>query len=167
MANLLDVLREAVNEGDEIYCMVATVDAVDLESRTADVSPINGDAQILGVRLEAGSSDDPFLIIPKVGSVCVVNFLSKETASASMFSEVETILLRGDEFGGLIKINELVDNLAIVSSRIDTLYSAINNAVAVPQDGGASLSASMKATLSTQIQTEDFSNLENENVKHG
>ena len=75
--------------------------------------------------------------------------------------------MRGDQFGGLIKIEELKTQLDIVTNRIDTVYNAINNAAVVTGDGGAALQTAMKATLASQTQKENYNNIENENVKHG
>ena len=84
-----------------------------------------------------------------------------------MFSEIETVSIRGDQYGGLIKIEELKKQLEIVTSRLNTLYDAIKNATTAAQDGGATLQSTMKVILSTQIETENFDSIENESVKHG
>lgn len=57
--------------------------------------------------------------------------------------------------------DELKTQLDIVTSRIDTLYDAINNAVPASgaADGGAGLQTSMKTILSTQVTEEDFDDI--------
>ena len=164
--NLVDILKKAVKDDSlENYSKACKVDAI--EGTSVDVTPLDGTAPILRVRILAGESDSGFYAVPKLGSVVVVTFLSNSSAFVSMLSEVEAVLLRGDQFGGLIKVEELKDQLATMSSRIDTIYDAINNGVTSPSDGGSALLVSMKATLKTQSETEDFENIENESVKHG
>lgn len=165
--NLIDTLQKALEENNEIYSKVCKVIAYDSSKETIDVEPIDGDTEIIEVRLIAGESKTPFICVPSVGSFVVVTFLSVETAFCSLYSEIETIKIRGDQFGGLIKIEELVKQLDIMTNRINTLYDAINKGVPIPQDGGVGFQNTMKAILSTQVQKEDFKNIENENVKHG
>lgn len=100
-----------------------------------------------------------------------------------------TIELNGKDSGGLIKVKELKKQLATMSARIDSIITAINSAVPVPQDGGAALKTSMATLLpslvtplpevddttdpkSTEVAkvatgTEDFKDIESEEVLHG
>lgn len=165
--NLLDIISEATKTDAEIYSTAAKVIEVDEDEKTCDVEPIDGSAPILRVKLQAGESETPFLQIPEIDSFVLVTFLSKETAFVSMFSEIKEIKIRGDQYGGLIKIEELKKQLEIVTSRLDTLYDAIDNGTTAAQDGGATLLASMKVITALQLKTEDFSDIENENIKHG
>lgn len=54
-----------------------------------------------------------------------------------MVEEVEEVIIRGGENGGLIKIGELVENLDKMTKRIDGIIEAIKNSTTVAQDGGA------------------------------
>ena len=75
--------------------------------------------------------------------------------------------IRGGDLGGLVKVEELKSELAKLTARVDGIISAINNGVPVPTDGGAALQTTIKAALATIVNKEDFTNIENENVKHG
>lgn len=165
--NIRDYIKEIVKSDSEIYSSVCTVDEVN--GNTIDVTPLDGRAPLIDVKIVAGTSETPFKITPVVGSQCIVTFISEQVAYASMFSEVESIELRGDENGGVIIASDLVDQLNILSARVNTIYSAIENAIPFTgsADGGTALQNSMKAILSTQAQTEDFSDIESETVKHG
>lgn len=161
--------RESIKNtaiGDErIYTTYAKVKAVD--GAFCSVIPFDGVEIIEDVELQSVTSTNGLLLIPVIDSVVLVSWLSKNKPFVTMYSELETVSLRGEDFGGLIKIEELKKELDIVTDRLDTLYDAINNATPVPQDGGAGLQATMKVTLATQIDKEDYSNIENEKVKHG
>ena len=166
--NLLDILQKAVRDQvGEQYSKICTVDSYDQETGTIDVSPLDESAPILGVRIVAGESGSPFLLVPVVGSFVAVSFMSETSAVVSMFSEVETVSIRGDEFGGLVKIEELKKQLEVMTSRIDTLYKAIEDGKPAPNDGGVAYQSTMKVILSTQQETESFDEIENELVKHG
>ena len=85
-------------------------------------------------------------------SVVLVSWLSKNKPFVVMFSELESVSLRGDEYGGLIKIEELKKELEIVTDRLDTLYDALKNGLTVPNDGGAAYKSSVTVKLNTQIE---------------
>ena len=166
--NLTDIITAAVKDVQgEQYSKVCKVDSVDTGAMTCEVSPLDDTAPILNVRLIAGETETPVACVPKSGSMVLVTFLNSANAFVSMFSEVEAVSIRGDQFGGLIKVEELRDQLKIMTERIDTLYDAINDATTAAQDGGATLQTTMKLKLATQIQTEDFEKIENESIKHG
>ena len=161
-----DAIKEAAQKDEEFYSLVCTVDAV--REDFCDVTPLDGGAQLLDVRLVAQEgADEPFKLIPKEGSKVLVEFLDVDNAYIAMVSEVETTILRGDRYGGIVIVGELQSQLDIVTARIDTLYDSINNGVTSAQDGGATLLASMKTILATQVQTENFDDIENINVTHG
>lgn len=166
--NLLDTLKKAVSDAvAEPYSKICTVGSFSEENNTIEANPIDDTAPILNVRLISGESETPFLVIPKVGSIVAVSFLSETSAFVSMYSEIETVAIHGEQFGGLIKIEELKTQLDIVSDRLDTIYNAINNGVVTAGDGGAGLLATMKATLAGQVKKENYDKIENETVKHG
>tara|TARA_R110000796_G_scaffold73842_5_gene165890 strand:- start:4985 stop:5491 length:507 start_codon:yes stop_codon:yes gene_type:complete len=163
--NIADMIRKLAKGDEEVYSIICEVSSITGDE--ADLTPVNGDADLLGVKLIAGSSGTPLLITPVIGSVVVATFLSKDTAFISLYSEIESVQIRGDQFGGLIKIEELVKNLDLLTKRVDGIIDAIKNGVPIPQDGGVGLQTTIKAGLALIIQKENFSNMENETIKHG
>ena len=92
MSDIKDAINNLVRTNDEVYSIIAKVDNVDEDKRVCDVSPVNGDAKIYDVRLQALiSSKDALIVIPKVGSNVIVSFLNKEEAFVAMCSEVDSI----------------------------------------------------------------------------
>lgn len=164
--NIQDLIRQLAKTDDELYSLECKVVSIDGDS-LAELEPLNGDPNLIDIKLIAGASDSPVLITPATDSVVIATFLSKNTAFISLYSEVESVQLRGEQYGGLIKVEELVTQLDKVTARIDGIIDAINNGVPVPQDGGAALQASIKVALALLVDKENFKNLENENVKHG
>lgn len=164
--NIKDLLKQIVLNDEEIYSKVAKVTKVN-DNNTIDAQPLDGSPDLFNVRLQAGNTEKGLLIVPAVDSFCVVSFLSESTCFASQFSEIQSIYLNGDSFGGLIKIEELKTQLNIISQRIDIINQAIKTAVVAPGDGGATFKANLISVIDSQIQKEDFTKIENEQVKHG
>lgn len=79
----------------------------------------------------------------------------------------KTVELNGTELGGLIKINELKKELEKTNIFLRTLVSVLQ--VPIPEAGNGAPSAfqtALNGALSS-LQLADFSQIENEKVKHG
>ena len=168
-ADTLDIralIQKLAKTDDEIYSMVCTVKEVNGEFCT--VTPVNGDAEIFKVKLVAGNGKTPLLIEPVVDSVVVVTFLSKNTAFVSLYSEIETIQIRGDQYGGLIKIEELVKKINTLEDNLNNVLNSLKGiTVTIPSGGGAVPFAPFFAAISPIAPTTQKSDLENDAIKHG
>lgn len=116
--------------------------------------------------LQVGDKSKGLVQIPKENSMVMVVIRGKSQGFVVMVEEVEEVIIRGGENGGLIKINELVENLDKMTKRIDGIIEAIKNSTPVAQDGGVSMKASIVASLNTLTEKEDFSKIENEKIRH-
>ena len=163
--NIGDLIAKLADKKEEVYSIICKVSEVSGE--VAELAPLNGDASLFDVKLLAGTSATPLLITPVVGSTVIATFLSKDTAFVSLYSEIESVQIMGDQFGGLIKIEELIKNLDKLTARVDGIIDAINNGVPIPTDGGAGLQTTIKVALALLVDKEDFTTMENENIKHG
>lgn len=79
----------------------------------------------------------------------------------------EGITLNGGGFGGTVKVVELTDRINAIENDINTLKGVFSGWVAVPQDGGAALSAASAAWSATPLELTTRDHYENEKVKHG
>lgn len=163
--NLVDILQSAVKTDVEQYAQFCTVTAVD--GSTCTVEPLNGDAPINRVKLSAGETDTGFILTPVVDSVVLVVFSSKTRAFVSMCSDVETVSIRGEENGGVVIAPELKTQLERMTERIDALADALNNTAADSSSGTFKASLTPGMAAFSALPSEDFKNIENENVKHG
>lgn len=163
--NIGDLISKLADKKEEVYSIICKVSEVSGE--VAELAPLNGDASLFDVKLLAGTSETPLLITPVVGSTVIATFLSKDTAFISLYSEIESVQIMGDQFGGLVKIEELVKNLGKLTARVDGIIDAIKNGVPIPQDGGVGLQTTIKLALALLVDKEDFTTMENENIKHG
>lgn len=82
-------------------------------------------------------------------------------------SSKKTITMDGDNFGGLCKTPELVKQLGYLTTRVDTIINALSNSATGSQDGGAAYKTGITSILETIKNKEDFSQIENDNIKHG
>jgi hypothetical protein len=160
-----DSIKKTAIGDERIYSTYATVKEV--SGAFCSVVTFDGDEVIEDVELQSVTSANGILLVPVIDSIVLVSWLSKNKPFVVMYSELESVSLRGSDFGGLVKINELKEQLDIVTDRLDTIYDALKTGTTVPQDGGAAYKASISIKLDTQTQKENYSNIENTNVTHG
>lgn len=172
-SKIQETLRKLVAPGGEQYCIVATVDSVNLTDKTCEVTVINGDADLQDVRLLASDTTGGAFIIPTVGSIVICSFLNDAVAYVSMFSQIDGIHLNGTSYRGLVRIIELVQKLNALetfANQVKTAKAAID-AAAVSSPGtpvtNATLAAFLAAISVTFITPTTITNLENTTVKHG
>lgn len=148
----------------------AEVQAVDKEAMTCVVSPING-AEMFDVRLKASVNTvmDGIVQFPVKGTTVLVCLIGNdpEMGFVAAVDEVDEVLMFGGENGGLAITPKLVQELNKTNTLIQSWLDVINGApVLEPGNGAASvLQASLKGA-STGKQLGDYSEIENEKVKH-
>lgn len=92
MSEVKKAIRSLMNTDDEVYSIIGKVTKVDKKRKVVNVEPLNGDAEILGVRLQSNESDTEGVVIyPKKGSHVTVTFLNKDTGYVAQFSEMDGI----------------------------------------------------------------------------
>lgn len=95
-SNIIDLLRKALENDEEIYSKPCKVISVDEGELTCDVEPLDGDAEVLGVRL-GSSVDSGFYCVPEEDSIVLVSFISKEAAFVSAFGKVEKVVFTASD----------------------------------------------------------------------
>lgn len=119
-----DLIRKLVENNEEVYSLPCEV--VGVSGNLAELAPLNGDAKLLNVKLIAGTSATPLLITPTTGSVVIATFLSKDTAFIGLYSEIDSVEIRGNQYGGLIKINDLVSKINQLENKVNDLVTKFN-----------------------------------------
>ncbi len=154
--------------GDTVRVFDATVDEVQVESRTCTVTAISGKdpVTIPGVRLMA-DIDDGILLIPAIGSTVSVITSTYGDPYVSCYSEIDSISLRGGDLGGLVKIAELTEKLNKIEKDINTLKNAFRSWIVLPSDGGAALKASAASWSAQDLEETERLELENLNITQG
>lgn len=162
-----------INTSDsEIYSILCKVAFVDMDSMTCDCVPIDtSKPNILDVKLivkdEEGKLVNGFVVIPKVDSLVVVTMLSNEDGHVTMFSAVEEIQLNGKNFGGLIKIEKLVDKVNALENLVNNLLTTLKNTSITLAPSGTYPFAPLYAAFNSISPITNKSDLENTTVNHG
>ena len=78
-----------------------------------------------------------------------------------------TVELFGKDFGGIVKVNELKDQLAKLTARVDGIINALKNSPTAPNDGGSTFKTGIVAALNGIIDKENFSSIASDKVFHG
>ncbi len=161
MNDIKHAIRKLAQTNDEIYSIIGTVIDIDESKRTCDVKPVNGDAIIYDVRLQALiSSANSVTLFPKKDSFVIVSFLGKEDAFVSMYGEVDHIkskigdqTMDYDEKGLKLKSKtaDFTDTFNDIISVIDKLISIlIQFKLATPSGPTITVMPELIAKLNTQ-----------------
>lgn len=162
---LRDALRSLVKPNNDGFSKVCTIDSVDLTTLTCYCMPLNGDADIINVRLMA-NIDNGFLLVPEVESIVVVSFLSDDSAYVSLVSKVSEIQLNGKNFDGLVKVQELTDKLNALENKVNDLITACQSQVVTLAPSGTFPLASFFTSVTPLTPTQQ-TDIENITVKQG
>lgn len=133
------------------------------------VKPITGEIEISGVSLSFDEEPD-FYAVPAVGSIVVVGFYKINKLESRHFivlaTKVSSIILNGDQFGGLVKAPVLSQELEKLQEFCESLKSGTRAALSSLNAVVPGLTGAFDLTM-TGKTTGDFNSLENQNVKHG
>ncbi|MGR3791556.1 hypothetical protein [Flavobacterium columnare] len=89
-----EIFQKLAKTDDEVYAKVGTVIAIDQETKTCDVQPLDGSATIIDVYLQADSDNGGLLIMPKLESLVCVVFINKETAILANTGEIDLLSIQ-------------------------------------------------------------------------
>jgi len=148
---------------------VFTAEVVSVETNNTCTIQIH-DLKLTGVRLTSvtNKSTNTIVITPSVGSVVSVIDMGGEYRDLVVFqyTEIDKITINGGYLGGLTITPELVTQLGNLSNRLDAVILALENGEVATGDGGASYKATVVAALKLITDKEDFSNIEDNTIKH-
>ena len=137
---------------------------------TCDCEPDDNSATVYDVTLLADypASQAGFILVPKVNSLVQVSFNNANKGFVSMVSQVDFIYLNGNDYGGLVQVQPLVDKLNNLENLINDLATKYNSHTHVltlsSGTGTAAQTVSLETTTLTNTQKAD---LENTTVLHG
>jgi len=179
MSKTTDIFFELVSiwaKENELYSKQGTIVSVDESAKTTIVSPSDGGSDILDVRLESDENSESkgFFVVPSVGSLVIVTFISPQESFISAWTEIDTVVAKQDQWTfnegenlGLVKVQEMTDRLNEMESLFTKLQTDFNSWVPVPNDGGAELKAIISSGFGVQpVPNSKTSDFENEAVKH-
>jgi len=135
------------------------------DGQTISCSPIDGRADFLKVRLQADPKSGA-LLIPKIGSIVIVEQTSHDSAFVSLFGELEEIIFLDGDNGGVVKVSELVEKLNNLESDINSLKQVFSTWPVTLNDGGGALKLAAADWYAQPLIETTEQELENENFKH-
>lgn len=175
-----NLIGQRIKELIPLQTVWVTVESVDWEAKTMTAKSLSEEPPYYNVLLGLFSEYKK----PAIGSRCLISQIENKSAAYFLVyaNELEEYLitdktgfklhlkegvlqLNGDSFSGIVKAQELKQQLDKNTALLQKIQQVFMNWVAVPQDGGNALKA-----LSAQfinMQTADLSNIENEKIKHG
>jgi hypothetical protein len=149
--------------------LLGSVVSVDETEMTCEVTPNIGGANFTDVRLMADNETTSLGIYfkPKLGSQVMISPYSDVDYFVSMVSEVDEVWLKGDQYGGLVKVTDLVTKLNNLENKVNTLITTFNAHVhpGVTVGAGATLVTGtlVVGTLTPTVRGD----IENTTVNHG
>lgn len=173
MENFKEIIQALAKEELEIYSIRGKVTVVNEDSRTCDVEPLDGGAEIFDARLQgATGGSSGIVVIPKLNSEVIVSFLSEDLGFIALTTEVDKILIdtpeitiNGGSNKGLIIVDLLAAEIAKLNANFELIKTTWTSAVPVPNDGGAAIKTAFTSALAA-IQAADLSKVTNEKIKH-
>ncbi|HMG93951.1 MAG TPA: hypothetical protein VK589_28020 [Chryseolinea sp.] len=157
---IAEAIRKIAGENRNLKAIVCEV--VTVTGATCLCRPIDGSADIEGVRLQAAATNDGMLITPAVDSIVIVQMINDVEGYVSMFSEIQNIKFFNGAQGSLVLINALVEKLNALESDLNDLKQIFSTTwTPVPNDGGAALktaAATWAADTFTETVAEDIDN---------
>ncbi|SBV95271.1 hypothetical protein KL86DYS2_10879 [uncultured Dysgonomonas sp.] len=167
-------VREFFNRAGQktISCFPAIVENNYPDKDYVDVKDLSG-TLYPEVRKRAALKDDKagILITPAAGSSVIVGrIMESDELFIEMFSEVESIVIDGGEFGGLIKIQELTNKLNALVKSVNSLITNYNGHTHTVSTTGtaAAQSGTAAAPMEQAQRAADFkaADYENDKIKH-
>mgnify|MGYP007071619270 CR=1 FL=1 len=163
---LVDALRKAVEGPSKPQkTVVGIVASVDTGAATCVVEPLNGDADVIARYMSDVSGKTQF--VPAVDSVVVVQMFSPVTGVVVGYSGLNNINLLGDNLGGMVKINDLLQVINALQTDLNNLKTIFNGWVVVPNDGGAALKVLAATWMGQTITPTTLTEIENPKIRHG
>lgn len=159
---------------DEHSLAVATVLSIQPATATCTVQLTGGKTNNIrsGVKLMAAQSDGLY-IVPVLNSDVIVAWTTRNEPYLAMFSDVEDIFieavqpvkLQGDQYGGLVKVGEMVTRLNNLENKVNNIISQYNGHVHPNPEGGTV--GATTAPVSGTLTLTQVSDVENPRVVHG
>lgn len=191
-----DILMALKKSSDvfEDYPKVCEVIEVDKVALTCVCSPLDNSPDIVNVLLFPLMNNQikGQTIFPKLNSKVIVSFLSRDIAYVDMFSEIEevsivnqtsykvvskNITINGDDYDGMVKIQELTEKLNNLENAYNSLltqFKAFQNLYnthvhtgVVSGPSATGITTPVTVDSDNPLTPTQQSEIENPNIKHG
>jgi hypothetical protein len=113
-------------QADKVYLVDCVVLSVDEASRTCFVQAVGGRANNKFTARLMASVDDGMLIIPAINSSVIIAMSDFSRAHVAQYSEVDRMILRGGDLGGLARVIGLVGKFNAIENKLNDLITKFN-----------------------------------------
>jgi len=162
-----------VQQQSGVKAITAKVKSVDNNERTCEVSPQDGGPPVRARLQSTTQSDKGLLLVPEQGSTVVIDFLDETEAVVVLTTEINKVLLDTEKFemnggdnGGLINIQDLVNDVNSVKQDINTLKQVFAGWTTSGGDGGAALKGAAATWYGQQLSTTKVQDYEDDKITH-
>lgn len=162
IATLRESLLQMVRSNVPVQVVYAQCTAVDAEgSMTAEREGIEYHDVLLGL----GKSR----VRPRVGSQVLLGLVENRREAAFLIyaEEIEDQDINGSEFGGLVRADEVAQEVNQVKQAINQLKQLLATWIPVPNDGGAALKSIASSWAGQPLEPTVSNTLQNPQVRHG
>lgn len=172
----MDAFRQLLNEkikglATEQLTLVKVKD-VNEEKLTCTCILVSADIEVYDVLLTpvVNQEASEITVIPEIGTLALMAIVSNDIRNCYLLScqKSSKVIMRGGNYGGLVKVNELRDNLNKTTDLLKALVNVING-TPIPEPGSGSPSA-LQTALKTAIASYmlgTFDDIENNKILHG
>lgn len=177
MSEIIDAIRAAVKSMVKPDLIIGKVESFNATDWTINLSMhIGAKVEDVTIKSVLNGENSGIFIEPVIGSyvLCGLTDGKMENLTAMVYSEIknirftptEKLILRNEDFGGLVKSQKVHDEIKALKDEINSLKTKLSTWVPVVNDGGAALKA-LLSTFYTPIPPAVKADYENSNVKHG
>jgi hypothetical protein len=178
------IAKQTASDGLQL-CKVISVDE---PNGVCECEPLNGGAPYFArLRALVEIEDKSPLLVPVQDSVVIVATFNKNSAEAFVlgYTDVEkvhlkntkggyidipdgAVIVNGDNYGGIIIVDKLIDELKKVNALLDSVLTVLNGAPILEPGNGApsALQLALKAAVTGKVLPQ-YQSITNEKVKHG
>lgn len=165
---------ESINPKFSKACIVRSVSADPITGlMICDCESIEDKSVLEDVRLVADFKDTAtktgLVLVPKVGSIVLVSFLNNAEYFVAMCSEVDSIFLNGNNYGGLVKVVQLTAKINALENLVNDLITKYNTHthLLTLSAGSGTAAPTISLETGTIAPITQRSDIENTTVKQG
>lgn len=176
---LKETIQALIKDQIKIQVFVGKVISVNENEMTCDVD-LQNSPNLFDVRLRAviDNNEKGILIVPKINSYVLVGLIDNNIQSSFVcgYTEIDKyrllideIVLSGDSFGGLVKVEELTQKLNDIESAVNQLTASFNSHTHTSPPAPTNPVVTTPPLIGSNISLTptNSSELENNKVKHG
>lgn len=148
------------------YKEVISVEVTSVAFPYFDAETPSGE-EIKNLLLVSEESDNGIYCIPTIGSNVIVGMLDDTKGYIICYAEIDEVVLHGDQYGGIVKVSELVTKLNNLENKVNTLINTFNAHVHPGVLVGPTSTGVTATPVSGTLTPTQIADIENDKVKHG